>query len=297
MPSKYLDQTVKVMREAVLKAGRVATWANEQESNLLATVTVPDQGEKHGVDAQVHMVWENAVQKVLLAFDDMHTNLHAIDIASDPFGDRENRRAGNRPPWATMDGEDSASPQPIDDEADDIDDELFQAIEEAEELERSQKAKKVLENFIRNLEGVAGGGGRSKDAIKALMQECEQGFGASGWHADPMKFGLLVGALVSSGGKLISYDDASMDFDYEGERIVFSFDMQVDHCVGGGHSDSDHGADCGTSDATQQYMTAAAFCEREGLQATPEFVRKLDMLAAEKCKERGIPIVVVQSLR
>ena len=48
-----------------------------------------------------------------------------------------------------------------------------------------------------------------------------------------MKLGLLVGALVSLGGKLISCDDASMDFDYEGERIVFSFDMQVDHCVGG----------------------------------------------------------------
>ncbi len=297
MSRKYFDYKVKVMRDAVLEIGRVATWANEQESNLLAAVTVTDQGEQRNVDAQVHAVWDGAVQKVLLAFDDMHTNLHAIDIASDPFGDRENRRAGNRPPWAITDGEDIASPQPIDDEFDGIDDEQFQAIEEAEELERSQKAQTVLENLIRNLGELAGGGGHSKDVIKTLMRECEQCMSASGWQADPMKLGLLVGALVSLGGKLISYDDASMDFDYEGERIVFSFDMQVGHCVDGGHSDSGHGSDCGTSGGTQQYMTAAEFCKREGIHATPEFVRKLDMLAAEKCKERGIPIVVVQSLR
>lgn len=221
MSRKYLDYTVKVMKDAVLKVGLVATRANEQESNLLAAVTVPDQGEQLNVDAQVHAVWEDAVQKVLLAFDDMHTNLHAIDIASDPIGDRENRRTGNRPPWAITDGEDIASPQPIDDGADDIDDELFQAIEEAEELERSQRAKVVLENFIRNLGGLAGDGGHSKDVIKALKQECEHGLSASGWQADPMKLGLLVGALVSLGGQLISYDDACMDFDYEGERIVF----------------------------------------------------------------------------
>ncbi|MEO5334899.1 MAG: hypothetical protein H7839_23040 [Magnetococcus sp. YQC-5] len=286
MSRKYSEYTVKVMRNAVLEAGRVATRANEQEINLLsAVVAASDQTGQRNTDAQVLAVWEDAVQKVLVAFDEMHTNLHAIDIASDPFGDRENRRAGNRPPWAIMNGEDTASPQPIGDVADNIDDELFQAVEEAEELERYQRAKVVLENFIKNLEGLAGDGRRSKDAIKALMQECEHGLSTSGWHADPMKLGLLVGALVSLGGKLISYDDASMDLDYEGELIVFSFDMRVDHCVSGGHSDG----------GTPQYMTAAEFCKREGIHATPEFVSNLDMLAAQKCRERGIPIVVVQA--
>ncbi|MEO5334878.1 MAG: hypothetical protein H7839_22935 [Magnetococcus sp. YQC-5] len=119
MPSKYFDYTVKVMRNAVLEAGRVATWANGQESNLLSAVAAAsDQTEQRDTDAQVLAVWEDAIQKIFGALEEMYTNMQAVDVASDPFGDLENRMAGSDPnPWMIKFGIASPRTDSADDDA------------------------------------------------------------------------------------------------------------------------------------------------------------------------------------